>query len=74
MSVSKVPKLYDELYDWIDRGPLVEALIAALWEKNLPLTRGQAKLIWYQALEELPGFLARQAERKGGYERRWQKQ
>jgi hypothetical protein len=30
MSVSKVPKLYDELFDWMDRGPLVEALIATL--------------------------------------------
>ena len=73
MSLSKVPKLYDELYEWIDRGPLVEAIIGTLWGNDLPLTRGQAKVIWYQALEELPGFLDRQAQQKGFYKRRWKK-
>ena len=73
MTRSKVPKLYDELYDWIDRGVLVEAIIEALWANRLPLTPGQGKLLWYRTLDELPELLARKAPDKEVYERRWQK-
>ena len=64
MNKSKVPKLYDELYEWIERGPIVEAIIRALWEEGLALNGYYAKNLWYRVLEEIPDILAIHARRQ----------
>jgi len=59
------PEAYDELRRWIDTGVIAEAILSALWEEGLPLTRTQAKDLWYRALEELPELLSKKAQSEG---------
>ena len=69
MTPSKIPKLYDQLYDWIDRGPLVETLLGALEETDSPLDEMRARRLWFQVLEELPALLSMIIHREKVYER-----
>ncbi len=64
MTKSKIPELYDDLYEWIEKGPIVEAIISALWEEGLALDVNYAKNLWYRVLEEIPDILAIYARRQ----------
>ncbi len=64
MNKSKVPELYNDLYEWIEKGPIVEAIISALWGEGLSLDLEDGKYLWCRALEELPEVLSRQAQIK----------